>query len=163
MVPEQHRIVFAMSDKRLSDSTTSNSGDDVCVRPALQSDLSAISDQIRQAIEARRLLRRTMDELEELIPQGFVAEASGGLVGFAALEIYSAKLAEIRSLFVIPSRQGQGIGRRLVQACVDLAHGRSVLEVMAITSSEEFFRSCGFDYTLPGEKKALFFQTRELE
>jgi len=102
-----------------------------------------------------------MDELEELIRHGYVAEANGELVGFAALEIYSTKLAEIRSLFVISSRQGQGIGRRLVQACVDLARDRNVLEVMAITSSEQFFRSCGFDFTLPGEKKAVFIQTRE--
>jgi hypothetical protein len=36
-----------------------------------------------------------------------------------------------------------------------------VLEVMAITSSDGFFISCGFDFTLPGEKKALFYQTRE--
>jgi hypothetical protein len=32
---------------------------------------------------------------------------------------------------------------------------------MAITSSDEFFRSCGFDFTLPGEKKALFMLTRD--
>jgi N-acetylglutamate synthase-like GNAT family acetyltransferase len=152
-----------MSDNRLSDSTTPNSADDVYVRPALRTDVSAISDLIRVEVEARRLLRRTMDELEELIPHGYVAEVSGELVGFAALEIYSTKLAEIRSLFVIPSRQGQGIGRRLVQACVDLARDRNILEVMAITSSEQFFRSCGFDYTLPGEKKAVFIQTRELD
>jgi len=33
--------------------------------------------------------------------------------------------------------------------------------VIAITSSEEFFQRCGFDFTLPGEKKAVFLQTRE--
>jgi amino-acid N-acetyltransferase len=32
---------------------------------------------------------------------------------------------------------------------------------MAITSTDEFFRACGFDFTLPGEKKALFIQTRD--
>ena len=29
------------------------------------------------------------------------------------------------------------------------------------TSAESFFLACGFDFTLPGEKKALFMQTRE--
>jgi hypothetical protein len=43
---------------------------------------------------------------------------------------------------------------------VEFAKERSILEVMAITSSEEFFQSCGFDFTLPGERKALFLQTR---
>ena len=32
---------------------------------------------------------------------------------------------------------------------------------MAIASSEEFFRNSGFDFTLPGEKKALFIQTSD--
>ena len=82
-------------------------------------------------------------------------------MGFVVLEIYSAKLAEIRSLVVAADWQGQGLGKRLVAACVDRARERGVFEVMAVTSSEDFFRSCGFDYTLPGEKKAFFLQTRE--
>jgi amino-acid N-acetyltransferase len=57
--------------------------------------------------------------------------------------------------------QGRGLGRKLVEQCVELARSRNVLEVMAVTSTEGFFKSCGFDFTLPGEKKALFVQTRE--
>ncbi|MCA9082790.1 MAG: GNAT family N-acetyltransferase, partial [Planctomycetaceae bacterium] len=77
------------------------------------------------------------------------------------LEIYSSKLAEVRSLAVLPEMQGRGYGKRLVQECVELARSRNILEVMAITSADGFFQSCGFDFTLPGEKKALFIQTRE--
>jgi hypothetical protein len=51
-----------------------------------------------------------------------------------------------------------GLGSQLVKACVDLAVSRNILEVMVVTSSEAFFRDCGFDFTLPGEKKALFIQ-----
>ena len=57
--------------------------------------------------------------------------------------------------------QGQGVGTRLVKACVDFATERAVFEVMVVTSTEDFFKNCGFDFTLPGEKKALFMQTRE--
>ena len=92
---------------------------------------------------------------------GFVAVADDGILGFAALEIYSAKLAELRSLAVDPRHQGCGIGKALVNACIDRAKDQNVFEVMVITSSEEFFQRCGFDFTLPGEKKALFMQTRE--
>lgn len=62
---------------------------------------------------------------------------------------------------VMPLFQGKGVGRKLVEQCVELAVSRSVLEVMAITSNDGFFKSCGFDFTLPGEKKALFVQTRQ--
>lgn len=131
------------------------------VRAATTADLPELVVLIEDFVQANRLLPRTANELEELIPSGFVAIWNGRLVGFAALEIYSAKLGEVRSLAVRTEAQGLGLGKRLVEMCVDLAKSRNVLEVMAVTSSEAFFQACGFDFTLPGEKKALFLQTRD--
>jgi amino-acid N-acetyltransferase len=128
------------------------------VRPARASDAEAIAALIGPFVKAGTLLPRTATEIRDLIPTGFVAESEGKLVGFTALEIYSPKLAEIRSLAVTEEQQRQRLGSRLVEACVELAGKRNILEVMVITSSEEFFRGCGFDFTLPGEKKALFIQ-----
>jgi amino-acid N-acetyltransferase len=133
----------------------------VFVRSATRDDVPALEELIETFVKANRLLPRTTDELNDLIAFGFVACSGDQLVGFAALEIYSSKLAEIRSLAVIPEMQGRGLGRQLVENCIELARSRNVLEVMAITSSDGFFQSCGFDFTLPGEKKALFMQTRE--
>lgn len=131
------------------------------IRPALNSDLLGVEQLIEPFVAARRLLPRTTDELEDLLKHGFVAIAAERIVGFATLEIYSRKMAEIRSLCVADGFQGQGIGKQLALACVNLAKERNIFEIMVITSSEEFFRSCGFDFTLPGEKKALFMQTRD--
>lgn len=131
------------------------------IRAAVRSDLPSLETFIEQFVKANRLLPRTQDELNELLPFGFVALIDDHIVGFAALEVYSHKLAEVRSLAVSESARGQGVGRDLVQRCVELARDKNVLEVMAITSADGFFQSCGFDYTLPGEKKALFVQTRD--
>ncbi|MEJ7592749.1 MAG: GNAT family N-acetyltransferase [Planctomycetaceae bacterium] len=131
------------------------------IREANRDDIPQLEELVDHFVTANRLLPRTFDELCDLIPFGFVAESHGSIVGFAALEIYSAKLAEIRSLAVHEGHQGRGIGRALVRRCVDLAVRRNVLEVMAITSADGFFQACGFDFTLPGEKKALFMQTRD--
>jgi amino-acid N-acetyltransferase len=128
------------------------------VRPARAADAEAIAQLIGPFVQAGRLLPRTATEIRDLIPTGFVAEHEGKIVGFTALEIYSAKLAEIRSLAVDAQQQRTGLGKQLVAACVELAARRNILEVMVVTSSEEFFRSCGFDFTLPGEKKALFIE-----
>jgi amino-acid N-acetyltransferase len=130
----------------------------VVVRPARASDAAAIETLIVPFVKAGTLLPRTAAEIRDLIPTSFVAEFAGKIVGFTALEIYSAKLAEIRSLAVTEEQQRFGLGSQLVDACVDLAGKRNILEVMVITSSEEFFRGCGFNFTLPGEKKALFIQ-----
>jgi len=132
------------------------------VRAALPHDVEALGRFIEPFVQQGRLLPRTKDELEDLTEHGFLAIAGDEVVGFAALEIYSVKLAEVRSLAVSANHQGHGIGKALVKACVELARQLNVFEVMAITSSEEFFQRCGFDFTLPGEKKALFLQTREI-
>ena len=134
---------------------------DIVIRPATPVDVEGIETLIAPFVDAKRVLPRTQGELTELVTNGFVAELNGQIVGFATLEIYSRKLAEIRSLCVQEGLQGRGIGRLLTRACVDLATHRNIYEVMVITSSEEFFRNCGFDFTLPGEKKALFLQTRD--
>jgi amino-acid N-acetyltransferase len=134
----------------------------VTIRPAAQQDIQQLADFIVDFVADGRLLPRTLDELQELLPAFFVAEYEGRIVGCAALEVYSWKLAEIRSLAVSRSMQGKGVGRKLVDACVERAREQHILEVMAITSSDHFFMSCGFDYTLPGEKRALFMQLRDL-
>lgn len=133
---------------------------DVVVRSLTRADLEELSQFIEPFVREGKLLPRTQDELIDLVPNGFIAVADGRIVGVAALEVYSKKLAELRSLAVAPEFRRRGVGRDLVQKCVDRATQLNVLEVMAVTSSEDFFRSCGFDFTLPGEKKALFIQTR---
>ncbi len=136
---------------------------DIIIRRADLSELDRIAAFITPFVEQGKLLERTYDELHDLIDHFFIAEENGQIIGCAALEIYSRKLAELRSLAVAPEAQGRGVGRMLVNACVRVAREADILEVMAITSSEAFFRSCGFDFTLPGEKKALFLQTDDTD
>lgn len=133
----------------------------IIVRPATPDDADALTRFIRPFVEQGRLLPRTLDEMSELIDKFFVAELASTVIGCAVLEIYSPKLAEIRSLAVSPDVQGRGIGKRLVAACLDRARNHNVFEVMAITSSDPFFQSMGFHYTLPGEKRALFYVLQE--
>jgi N-acetylglutamate synthase-like GNAT family acetyltransferase len=130
------------------------------IRPAGEPDLDALAEFIEPFVAAEKLLPRTKEELCELIEHGFVAESENRIVGFVTLEVYSRKLAEIRSLAVDDAFRGEGLGRQLVACCVERARELNVLEVMAITSAEQFFEQCGFHFTLPGEKKALFISTR---
>lgn len=131
------------------------------VRPATPEDLDRIESFIGPFVADERILPRSTEELSNLLPTSFLAELDGRIVGFAVLEIYSPKLGEIRTLAVEDSLRGKGIGRALVGACVRRAEERNVYEVMVVTSEDAFFQRCGFDYTLPGEKRALFYQTRD--
>ncbi|TVR19621.1 MAG: GNAT family N-acetyltransferase [Anaerolineaceae bacterium] len=131
------------------------------IRKAERDDIDRVIAFITPFVQQHKLLPRTLDELDQLVDTLFIAEQDGEIVGCAALEIYSSKLAELRSLAVRDDLQGKGVGRGLVAACIELARQRRILEVMAITSREEFFKACGFGWTLTGERKALFVQTRD--
>lgn len=142
--------------------TGDNTEKTITIRKATEADIPAVAALIHPYVEDGLLLARTLDEFGELMPGFFVAvNGDGVIVGCAALEIYSRKLAEIRSLAVSELAQGQGVGRLLVDACLERAREFEVFEVMAITTRDGFFQNCGFDYTLPGAKRALFYQTRE--
>lgn len=133
----------------------------IAISKAEATDLVDLSDFIKPFVDSGEILPRTYDELEYLLETFFIARLEGRIVGCAALEIYSQKLCEIRSLAVDPGAQGLGIGKRLVSACVKLAAREGVYEIMAISAAEDFFKACGFDFTLPNLKRAFFFQTRD--
>ena len=146
----------------LNTSSQNESADDseIEYRPALDEDIPAIQALLDVFVAQRKLLRRTRQELAMLATNGFVATVDEEVVGFAAVEVYSRKLGEIQCLAVSEMFQGKGIGSKLVELCVERAREKGILEVMAISSSEHFLRKLGFDYSLPDQKRALFFQLR---
>lgn len=120
-------------------------------------------DLLRPFVEQRKVMRRTRAETSALLATGFVVLHNERVVGFSSVEIYSKKLAEIQCLVVSPEHQAQGLGGSLVRHCIELARQRGVMEVMAISSSEKFLHDLGFDYSLPDQKRALFYQLRSRE
>lgn len=128
-------------------------------RAAKAADLAKVIQFLQPFVDAQFILPRSSVQLELLLRHAFIAESAGEIVGFAAIEIYSKKLAEIQCLAVSASHRRQGVGKRLVASCVERAKEERVREVMAITATEALFEHCGFDYALPGQKRALFLQT----
>ncbi|HIA62398.1 MAG TPA: GNAT family N-acetyltransferase [Planctomycetaceae bacterium] len=129
------------------------------IRSSLPRDQGLILDLIEPFVQQQLLIPRSTKEVSDLLEHGFVAIDSDELVGFAAIEIYSRKLAEIQCLAVCSQAHGKGIGTQLIAACLAKAKEHQVLEVMAISSSGDFLEKCGFDYSLPGHKRALFYNT----
>lgn len=119
------------------------------IRPAAPGEMPAI----RRLIAAYESLLMQTDLPR--IPSFFVAELDGRLVGCCALQIYSQRLAEIRSLAVHPELTRSGIGSQLVEACKQRARQRRVKQVMAVTSTPQFFETLDFS-TFKRERIALF-------
>ena len=128
---------------------------------AAETDAVALNDFLAPFVEAKQLLPRTVDELRHLTKFAWVARCEGEIVGFCAVEVYSRKLAEIQCMAVSPEFRRRGVGHSLVSRCVEIARKEGILELMAISSSDEFLNSCGFDHSLPQQKRAFFIQPQE--
>jgi amino-acid N-acetyltransferase len=150
-----------MNDPHASEAQTaaaSDPGEEITYRQATPQDADAIHAILRPYVANHKLFARTEAEVIDLTRHGFIAEAGGRVIGFAAFEVYSRKLAEVQCLAVETKYQGRGVGQSLVGRCVQRAKELGVVEVMAISSSEDFLKRCGFDYALPDQKRALFYQ-----
>lgn len=123
------------------------------LRKATRQDLPAIQNLINTNLD--KLLPRTDTELLELLSTLWVVEENGEIVGCCCLEVYSAKIAELRSLAVRADCRGKGYGKLLINAVVEEAQRRNVRQVLVVTSTPEYFEGLDFGPCL-NEKYALF-------
>lgn len=98
----------------------------------------------------KKLMQSPLPKIREF----FVALENKQVIACCALEVYSRRLAEIRSLVVHPKFQRQGIGTRLIVKCVQLAKTKKIYEVLSITGSRKVFLRLGFR-TFNREKYAM--------
>jgi amino-acid N-acetyltransferase len=114
--------------------------------------MAAIRNLIR--LFPRQLVQRNLPR----VPSFFVAYAGSKLlVGCCALQVYSKRLAEVRSLAVHPDFQDRGVASKLVECCTQRARDRGIRELFAVTSQTSFFEQLGFA-TFRREKTAMFFE-----
>lgn len=129
--------------------------DPALVRRATLADADAIVAIV--ASHADQLLPRTLDEVGQLIEAMWVVEVDGEVAGCCCLEIYSPKIAEVRSLAVRAPYRGRGYGARLVEAAVGEARRRGIPQILVVTSNVGFFNRLSFRTCL-NEKYALFWE-----
>ena len=76
----------------------------------------------------------------------FVSERDGAIVGFAALVPRPDGDVELDALFVDPDVRRCGVGRSLVNHCVQIvrAQGSAALCVIGNPHASDFYTACGF-------------------
>ena len=90
-----------------------------CIEPARLSDAEAIHQLVTYWAEKGDMLHRPVTEIYEAIRDFKVARLDGEVVGCGSLHIMGADLAEVRSLAVSETVQGNGVGAAIVAACID--------------------------------------------
>jgi amino-acid N-acetyltransferase len=114
------------------------------IRRARIPDARAIHQLLLTYAKDGQLLGRSLAAIYESIRDFYVYEEEGKLLGIGALAICWEDLAEVRSLAVVPGQHGKGIGRKIVEKCLDEARALEIKRVFALTYQPDFFRKVGF-------------------
>lgn len=125
------------------------------IRKARKTDLNQILRLLKYGAISGKVLTRSKSDMLQNIKNFFVCVENSQIIGCASLEVYSPKLAEIRSLVVDPSYQRKGIGSLLVQTCLLEAKAQGIFEILAITDKNQFFKGLGFKKSIE-EKCPMF-------
>ncbi|MDA8087635.1 MAG: N-acetyltransferase [Nitrospiraceae bacterium] len=115
------------------------------IRKALVRDVKEVHSLINEFAAEQEMLPRSLNELYEHMRDMFVYVEDGRLRGVCSLHVVWEDLAEVRSLAVGLEARGRGIGRRLVEKCLEEARELGVSRVFALTYIPDFFRLFGFE------------------
>jgi len=114
------------------------------LRKASIKDIKKIHSIINTSASSGEMLPRSLGELYDNMRDYFVYEDKGKVLGTCALHICWEDLAEIRSLCVAESSRKKGIGRMLVDVCIEEAKQLNIPRIFLLTYQEVFFAKCGF-------------------
>jgi len=114
------------------------------IRPAKTSDIKKIRTIIDAYVSGRRLLAKETVTLFECVQEITVAEVDSVVVGCGALHVLWEDLAEVRTVAVIESMQGKGIGHTILENILARAKEIGVKKVFCLTFETKFFGSHGF-------------------
>ena len=113
-------------------------------RTARLADIKAMQDMVKEEIEKGLILPRSDSEVANAIRSYTLALDGEEVVGYASLHIYSATLAEIRSLVIKEGLRGKGIGSGLIEKLLEEAKYQEINKVFALTYRDNFFKRLGF-------------------
>ena len=116
----------------------------VVVRPAKTSDIKKVRSIVDSFAAQRRLLSKETVTLFEAVQEFTVAEVDGEVVGCGALHVLWEDLAEVRTVAVVVSMHGKGIGHAILENILNKAKEIGVKKVFCLTFETKFFGSHGF-------------------
>lgn len=113
------------------------------VEKARIQDVPQIHRLINNFADRGEMLARPLSEIYENIRDYFVVKQDEQVIACAALHICWSDLAEIRSVAVAKKNQKQGIGARLIKACLEEARKLGITTVFCFTYQPAFFEKFG--------------------
>jgi len=106
-------------------------------------DVPQIHRLINYFADKDEMLPRSLSEIYENIRDYFVVKQGEQVIACAALHVCWSDLAEIKSVAVAEDSQQEGIGARLVEACLKEAKVLGIATVFCLTYRPAFFEKFG--------------------
>jgi amino-acid N-acetyltransferase len=122
------------------------------LKKASLKDVKAIHALVNACAGKGEMLPRSLAELYDNLRDYFVFVEAGVVLGTGALHLCWEDLAEVRSVCVEESMRSRGIGRQIVETCLDEARRFEVGRAFVLTYQDAFFSRFGF---VPVDKKEL--------
>jgi amino-acid N-acetyltransferase len=115
------------------------------IRPAKKKDIRAIQLLTKAAVESDELVKRSRAVIEKSLGDYFIFEIDKNPVACVALHVYAEqKKGELACLYVNPSHENQGIGRKLIQFVENKAREMGLGELLTLsTQAFTYFQSKG--------------------
>ena len=117
----------------------------VVIRSAKTGDVKKIREIVDAYSDQRRLLSKETVTLFEAVQEFVVAELAGEVVGCGALHVLWEDLAEVRTVAVIESMHGKGVGHQILDQVLKNAKEIGVKKVFCLTFETKFFGAHGFE------------------
>jgi amino-acid N-acetyltransferase len=117
----------------------------IVIRKANLGDVNRIHQLVNLYAKKGTMLGLSLSEIYDGIRDFSVAEGPRrAVLGVCALHVIWDDLAEVRSLAVDPKSRRRGLGRALVEHCIEEARDLRIRKVFALTYQAEFFLRIGF-------------------
>jgi len=116
----------------------------VNIEKARISDAPQIHGLINHFASNDEMLPRPLSEIYENIRDYYVVRDGDRVIACAALHVMWIDLAEIKSVAVTEDKQAQGIGGRLINACLDEARSLGLPTIFCLTYKPPLFEKYGF-------------------
>lgn len=113
-------------------------------RKAVIGDVARIQQLVNRLAAEGAMLALPLSQIYEQIRDFTVVERRGDVVGTCALHVVWEDLGEIRSLAVDSCCRDLGIGRMLVEVCLEEARSLRLARIFALTYQPDFFGRLGF-------------------
>ena len=115
------------------------------VRRAMKKDIRSILHLTKNSVVNNELVKRTRAMIEKQISDYYIFEIDKNPVACVALHLYpEQKKGELACLYVRPTHENQGIGRKLIQFVENKARELGVEELLTLsTQAFSYFQSKG--------------------